>query len=209
MTYKKHGPADVGLVYDDSGYIKAGYLCPPTHWYAQELKAIIVADEAKFFREVEVFCGQNFKKDNTVYFNEASIILGLLKGDPNKLSIFIDFKENRLQGANTNQGKLVLDVFPTPGNRDNSVELASMYLTGLSSMFYSLNEAKLIQGWPVNVSDEERCEYAPEVIRDAKNPTELNPDTLSAQIQKLGAIGAIRASFNLTYKPNRMVYPLE
>ena len=209
MTYKKQGPPPVGLVYDDTGYIKAGYLCPPTYWYAAQLKAIIVADQPKFSNEVEKFCGVNFTKDNTVYFNADSILLGLLKGDPNKLSIFIDFRETRTQGGSDNIGKLTLDVYVCPGNTVDTIELASMYLTGLSSLFYGFNESKLIAGWPANISTAtDRANYAPHIIRDTNKPVELNPDRIQGQIQKLGAIGAISAYFTLQFKPNRMTYPL-
>lgn len=194
----------IGIVYNEGKHVKRPYLIPSSVVYARNLKLEILNSQVEIFSEVERTDGVTLDKDNGDYFNTDSVHLGVFVRDPNRLVIWIDYRQiisrKRLGSRN---GKLELDIIVGVGvGNEIQVAKSDLSITALMNFFYTLPPEKLIVGWPANIDTAKQEAYQPEIKCNSEEDIELNPDRSKGAVANLGALGAIGLNYSLTYKKN-------
>jgi hypothetical protein len=192
----------VGAVFTAGHYIKCPFLIPSNGILSANLKALVYQEQAAIFSEIEELDGVVFEKEGSLYFNEDSIHESVIF-DPNKLAIWLDFKNQQAQGTDKPRVIIPVSIYITPGkgSPEAQVKRSDAYIRAIINLLTVTPNQFLVVGYPATIpAGYTRSNLQPEVKIQFK--FDSNPDAQGTDGNAARPIGQLNFDIQLVPKHN-------
>lgn len=193
----------VGQVFSTSGhYIKCAFPLPSNGILADNLRALIYQEQSIYFAEIEGLDGFLFEKENAEYFPLSAIHFGA-NFDPNARAIWLDFKDQQIEGTDSPRVIVPITIYVSSGKGDPELQIRrnSGYTRALINLLSIVPNQFFVVGWPKNLDSEiarQRCQ--PECKIQFKYGA--NPDVSGVQGSASRPVGILQFALEMTAKQN-------
>lgn len=193
----------VGQTWLNGQMVKARQINPIPTVYAKNLKRLILENQATIFNPIEQLEGVTLFREGADFVKDTSIHLGLLKQDPNKISIYIvtKYSYGHLAKNAGRNDKITFEVYIKSGAGGTAqYERAGIYAIGIANLIDACDIQELVFGWPVNITTEEaRKRFQPVLILEY--PIIVENDVTNGELtSQFGALASVSFSVQINTK---------
>lgn len=195
--------AGVGTTWQNGLLVRVRQHAPIPTVYARNLKRLLLENQTTLFADLEATEGITLFKEGTNYLTDASIHLGLLAQDTNKVSIYIVTRYAYGQVAKNagRNDRINFEIYIKSGAGGSpQYERAGLYALAIADLIDACDIQELVHGWPVNITTEqERMRYQPVLVLDY--PIRVENDVTNGELtSQFGALASVAFSVQVMTK---------